>query len=97
MIKPQIKENTLSRLKRIEGQVRGIAKMVNEEKYCIDVINQVTAAERALDGVAQLLLRNHVETCLTEAIKNGDAEQKTDELINTLFKFHKRSQNKSDA
>ena len=91
MIKPQHKEKTLSRLKRIEGQVRGIAKMVEDEKYCIDVINQVTAAERALDGVAQLLLRNHVETCLNEAIKAGDAEQKTDELINTLFKFHKRA------
>ena len=95
MIKPQIKENTLSRLKRIEGQIRGISKMVNEEKYCIDTINQVTAAERALDGVAQLLLRNHVETCLTEAIKTGNSQQKTDELISTLFKFHKRTKNHS--
>ena len=91
MITPQLKENTLSRLKRIEGQVRGIAKMIEDEKYCIDVINQVTAAERALDGVAQLLLRNHVETCLSDAIKAGDGKEKTDELINALFKIHQRA------
>ena len=91
MITPQLKENTLSRLKRIEGQVRGIAKMIEDEKYCIDVINQVTAAERALDVVAQLLLRNHVETCLSDAIKAGDGKEKTDELINALFKIHQRA------
>ena len=86
MINETVKKQALSRLKRIEGQVRGISKMVEEEKYCIDIINQITAAEKALSGVAQIVLKRHVESCVTGAIARGEGQEKIDELIATVYK-----------
>ena len=60
-----------SRLRRIEGQVRGIEKMVDEDRYCIDVLTQVNAARAALESVALQLLADHTEHCVTEAIQTG--------------------------
>lgn len=62
-----------NRLKRIEGQVRGIARMIEEDKYCIDVLTQVSAATRALQGVALALLDDHMHHCLAEAARVGGA------------------------
>ncbi len=69
-----------SRLRRIEGQVRGIEKMIDEDRYCIDVLTQVTAARAALESVALQLLADHTEHCVTEAIRSGGGEAKVQEL-----------------
>jgi CsoR family transcriptional regulator, copper-sensing transcriptional repressor len=68
------------RLRRLEGQVRGIQKMVEEDRYCIDVLTQVGAVKAALDGVALLLLADHTEHCVTEAIRAGRGGAKVKEL-----------------
>ena len=90
MINEQVKKASLTRLKKIEGQIRGIMRMVEQEQYCIDIINQVTAAEKALDGVAKIIMKRHVESCVSEAIKKGQGQNKIDELINTVFKYSNR-------
>lgn len=90
MIDEQAKKNASARLKRIEGQVRGIAKMVENEKYCIDIINQITAAEKALHGVAKIIMKRHVESCVTAAIQKGQGQEKINELIETVYKYSKK-------
>ena len=87
MINPAVKKDALTRLKRIEGQVRGIMKMVEDEKYCIDIINQITAAEKALSGVARIVMKRHVESCVSEAIRRNSGGKMIDELIQTVFKY----------
>ncbi len=86
MINETVKKDALTRLKKIAGQVNGISKMVEDEKYCIDIINQITAAEKALSGVAQIVLKRHVESCVTSAIVSGEGQEKIDELIATVYK-----------
>ena len=65
------KEDYLRRLRRIEGQVRGLQKMVDEDKYCIDILTQVSAATKALQSVALGLMEDHLEHCVTEAAAEG--------------------------
>lgn len=86
MINEEVKNDALVRLKKIEGQVRGIMKMVEQEKYCIDIINQVTAAEKALKGVSKIILRRHVESCVATAISMGKGREAIDELVDTVYK-----------
>ncbi len=86
MINEKVKAESLKRLNKIEGQVRGVAKMVENEKYCIDIINQITAAKNALDGVARIIMKRHVESCVTQAILNGKAEEKIEELVTAVYK-----------
>jgi CsoR family transcriptional regulator, copper-sensing transcriptional repressor len=74
------KQQVQSRLRRIEGQVRGLEKMVDEDRYCIDVLTQVGAVKAALDGVALVLLQDHTEHCVVEAIQAGDGTHKIREL-----------------
>lgn len=74
------KERVQGRLKRIEGQVRGLQKMVDEDRYCIDVLTQVSAAKAALDAVALLFLQDHTAHCVVEAIQAADGGQKIREL-----------------
>lgn len=72
------------RLRRIEGQVRGLQKMVSEDRYCADVLVQIASAQEALGGVGRLLLRDHLRHCATDAIRSGDpaeAERVVDELM----------------
>ncbi len=69
------KERYLARLKRIEGQARGIHRMVEEEKYCIDILTQVSAATKALQALALSLLDDHMAHCLVDAARQGGAEQ----------------------
>jgi DNA-binding FrmR family transcriptional regulator len=90
MINEKVKNNSITRLKKIEGQIRGIMKMVDQEKYCIDIINQITAAEKALDGVAKNIMKRHIESCVTEAIIQGEGQTKINELIETVFKISNR-------
>jgi DNA-binding FrmR family transcriptional regulator len=80
----------LSRLRRIEGQVRGLVRMVEEERYCVDILTQLRAARAALKRVEEAILRDHVEHCVAQAIRSGDAsEQKTkvDELLSVVGRY----------
>ncbi len=82
-----IKKNCLQRLSRIEGQVRGIAGMVQNERYCIDIITQISAIQAGLRKVEEELLQNHVAHCIENAIASGNAEdqrEKVNELIKVL-------------
>jgi DNA-binding FrmR family transcriptional regulator len=84
---PMAKKSCLSRLGRIEGQVRGIARMVEEDRYCIDIITQLQAAKAALNRVEDEILRDHVAHCVAHAIENGNEEerrQKIDELMEAV-------------
>lgn len=88
-VDPNLKQRAANRLKRIEGQVRGVAKMVDEERYCGDVLVQLSAVQESLRGVAQLLLRNHLQHCATDAIRSSDTERREqmyDELTDLFFK-----------
>ena len=69
-----IKDANLKRLRRIEGQIRGLHKMVEEDRYCPDIITQIASAQEALRGVGRQLLRNHLKHCATTAIKKGPKE-----------------------
>ena len=89
MINEEAKINAVTRLKKIEGQIRGIMKMVDNEKYCIDIINQITAAEKALSGVAGIIMKRHVESCVTNAITQGQGQEMINELIETIYKYGK--------
>jgi DNA-binding FrmR family transcriptional regulator len=87
MINEQVKKESLTRMKKIEGQIRGVSKMIEGEKYCVDILNQIAAVKSALDGVARKILKRHLESCVTEAILKRQAEEKIDELMNTIFKY----------
>ena len=77
-----------NRLSRIEGQVRGIRKMLDEDAYCPDIMVQVAAVKSALDGFNSVLLSNHIRTCVVDDLRNGD-EDSIDELIDTIRKISK--------
>lgn len=76
----------IRRLSRIEGQVRGVKKMVSEDKYCVDILNQVSAITAALNGFNKVLLSAHIKSCVVEDIKAGD-QQAVDELCAVLQKL----------
>ncbi len=80
----------VSRLRRIEGQVRGLEGMVEDDRYCIDILTQISAVSTALDGVALKILESHVEHCVTGALASGDAEEadkKRGELFEAIHRF----------
>jgi CsoR family transcriptional regulator, copper-sensing transcriptional repressor len=83
------KDALLRRLSRIEGQVRGVRGMVSDEAYCIDVITQLSAVTRALDGVALKLLEDHAHHCVRDAVERGgdQAEERLDEVIAVVERF----------
>ena len=88
-VDPELKAGVLTRLRRIEGQVRGLQKMVEEERYCADVITQVSSVQEALRGVSRSLLRNHLQHCAASAIRSGEpaaAEAMYDELVELMFR-----------
>jgi DNA-binding FrmR family transcriptional regulator len=81
-------QELVSRLNRIEGQVRGIRGMIERRVYCDDILNQISSAQSALHGVARLLLEKHMKSCVIEQIQAGD-EQVIDEVLKTIFKLIK--------
>jgi DNA-binding FrmR family transcriptional regulator len=87
-VDPDIKASNLRRLRRIEGQVRGLQKMVEDNRYCPDVIMQVASVQQALRGVARQLLRNHLKHCATAAIARGPdhANRTYDELLDLVYR-----------
>ena len=80
------KAKVLQRLRRIEGQVRGISRMVEDDTYCIDVLTQVSATTRALQGVALLLLDDHVRHCVADDVRSGSSE-KIDEAMEAIARL----------
>ncbi|MEX2145370.1 MAG: metal-sensitive transcriptional regulator [Candidatus Spechtbacterales bacterium] len=87
-MKSEIKKIITNRLKKIEGQVRGVQKMVENEKYCVDIITQSTAIKKALTEVEGLLLKNHLETHVAWQMKSGKTKKATEEVL----KVYKLSQ-----
>lgn len=82
------KKDLTARLNRVEGQIRGIKNMVEEERYCVDILNQVSAAQAALNSFTKELLASHIHSCVVEDIRMGKAEA-VDELCETIKKLMK--------
>jgi CsoR family transcriptional regulator, copper-sensing transcriptional repressor len=87
-VDPDIKERNQKRLRRIEGQVRGLQRMVEEDRYCADVLTQISSVHEALRSVGRELVRNHLKHCATSAIREGDesAEEMYDEVVDMMYK-----------
>jgi DNA-binding FrmR family transcriptional regulator len=88
-VDPGIKASNLRRLRRIEGQIRGLQRMVEEDRYCADILTQVSSAQEALRAVARALMRNHLTHCAANAIRLGSAEERQamyDELLEMIYK-----------
>jgi CsoR family transcriptional regulator, copper-sensing transcriptional repressor len=83
------KEEVRRRLRRIAGQVRGLEKMVDDDRYCIDVLTQVSAVKAALESMALLLLEDHVDHCVADAIRAGDGAEKVQELTAAIERLVK--------
>lgn len=86
------KQSVINRLRRIEGQVKGITKMVEEDRYCIDILNQTAAITSALKNVENLVMENHLNTCVAEAMRTNDEEvkrEKSAEVMEVISKFRR--------
>jgi DNA-binding FrmR family transcriptional regulator len=75
------KKKSINRLNRIEGQIRGLKKMIEDDKYCIDIISQTSSARSALKGLEDSLLEQHLSTCVISQIKNGKEKKAVEEII----------------
>jgi DNA-binding FrmR family transcriptional regulator len=87
-VDPELKAVNLKRLRRIEGQVRGLQRMVEEDRYCADIIVQVASVQEALRGVARNLMKNHLRHCTAKALKDGNPKQSAamyDELLELIY------------
>ena len=86
-MKTDTKDSALKRLARIEGQVRGVAKMITEDRYCIDVVRQIQAVKAALSGLEKVVLDEHLGTCVEQALSSDDLkdrQEKVEELVAVL-------------
>ncbi|HZR03952.1 MAG TPA: metal-sensitive transcriptional regulator [Burkholderiales bacterium] len=81
------KEALARRLSRIEGQVRGIAKMIEGDRYCVDVLTQISAVQAALDGLALQMLETHLKGCVQGAVRSGHGEEAINEAMTVIRKF----------
>jgi Uncharacterized protein conserved in bacteria len=86
---PKIKQRAMRRLKIVEGQVRGLLKMVEEEKYCIDIITQTSAVREALSGIEDMILENHLSSHVIEQMKSGKEPKAVREIL-SVYKLSKR-------
>lgn len=80
-------KDLMKRLNRIEGQVRGVKAMVEDERYCVDILNQVSAIQAALNSFSKVLLSNHIKTCVVDDIESGKGDEAVDELCKTIQKL----------
>lgn len=85
----KVKQNLVTRLNRIEGQIRGIKGLIEKDTYCDDVITQISATQSALNSVAKILLEGHLKNCVVERIQEGDMEV-VDEVLTTIQKLMKK-------
>ena len=90
-VDPDAKTRNLKRLRRIEGQVRGLHKMIEEDRYCADIMTQISSVNEALRGVGRELMRNHLKHCAAAAIRAGEdeADAMYDELLDLMHKFNR--------
>jgi DNA-binding FrmR family transcriptional regulator len=90
-VDPDAKTRNLKRLRRIEGQVRGLHKMIEEDRYCADIMTQISSVNEALRGVGRELMRNHLKHCAASAIRAGEEEADAmyDELLDLMHKFNR--------
>jgi DNA-binding FrmR family transcriptional regulator len=86
-VDPDVKSRNVTRLRRIEGQIRGLQKMVDEDRYCADILTQVSSVQEALRGVGRELMRNHLKHCATGAIRTGgrEADSMYDEIVDLMY------------
>ena len=84
---PQLRQDILNRLKSIEGHIRGIQRMVEDDKYCVDIMNQTSAIHKALEKVDALILENHLQSCVTTAIRGDDPAERERVLRELLSLF----------
>ncbi|WP_250673924.1 metal-sensitive transcriptional regulator [Paraclostridium ghonii] len=92
LAKSNDKEAIIKRLNRIEGQVKGIQKMVEDERYCVDILVQISAIRSAINRVGNIILENHIKGCVSNSIKEGNTQQSDElisELVETINKFTK--------
>jgi DNA-binding FrmR family transcriptional regulator len=92
LILPPARKAAVKRLNRIEGQIKGVKKMVEEGRYCVEVLGQISAVQEALRGVGKLILRNYLENCVTHSLRSGSkekAEETYSELMDVVYKFAK--------
>ena len=90
MLNEATKTKALGRLRRIEGQVQGLQRMIEHEAYCVDILLQISAVQGALEQVEKLLLGRHIESCVTDAMRSGsrsERQQKIDELLDVFARF----------
>lgn len=87
-VDPELKARNLKRLRRIEGQVRGLSRMVEEERYCADIMTQIASVQEALRGVGRELMRNHLRHCAAAAIRadGAEAEAMYEELLDLIYR-----------
>jgi DNA-binding FrmR family transcriptional regulator len=88
-VEPEIREQALARLRRIEGQVRGIHRMVEEERYCADVLTQIASVHEALRAVGKMVMKNRLQHCITDALRSGDdrrAEETYAEVLDIMYR-----------
>ena len=88
-MKREIKKRAMMRLKVLEGQIRGLQRMVNKEEYCIDILQQSLAAKQALSSIEDLILENHLSTHVVEQIKDGKDSKSVKEILE-IYKLSKR-------
>src|SRR3954447_20650534 len=86
-VDPDVKSRNLNRLRRIEGQLRGLQRMVDDDRYCADILTQISSVQEALRGVSRELMRNHLKHCATGAIRSGgtEADRMYDELVDLMY------------
>ena len=90
-IDEQTRKQAIRRLSIIEGQIRGLRKMVEDDAYCVDVLTQISAIHEALRGVGKVVVRHHLETCVTEGLQGDDRERRQhyDELMKLIYTLSK--------
>jgi CsoR family transcriptional regulator, copper-sensing transcriptional repressor len=90
VVNEETKAKARGRLRRIEGQVQGLQRMLDNDAYCVDILLQISAVQGALEQVQKLLLGRHIESCVSEALRSGsktDRQQKIDELLEVFSRF----------
>ena len=91
-VQGETKADVLRRLSRIEGQVKGLRRLVEQETYCVDVLTQISSIHEAVRGVGKVIMRDHLQHCVTDALREGDesrAERTYQELMDVIYKYAK--------
>ena len=89
MVNEQVRKKALRRLSIIEGQLKGVRRMVEENTGCVEVLTQISAIHEALRGVGKVVVRHHIETCVTEGLQTDERQQHQDELMDLIYKLSK--------